>query len=453
MYNNDKMNDFNGKKVALLGMGKSNMAAMRFFIEHGAIVEGRDIKKPSDEVINTMNSFGVKLVFGDKWLEDINCDIAVRSPGIRPDVVKNQIGKAILTSEMEVFCSNCKGHIIAITGSDGKTTTTTVISKMLEKQFENSNVKVWLGGNIGIPLIEHIDDVSVNDYVVLELSSFQLMTMRFSPSVAVITNITPNHLNWHVSMEEYVEAKKNIYLNQHKGCKLVLNADNDITSSICNTNAKYFSCEKSKSEAYFDGTSIKLYGKDIISKTEIKIPGKHNAQNYMAAMLALDGIVDVENMCAVAKRFGGVRHRIELVEEKNGIKYVNSSIDTSPTRTIAALSCYDKKLISIVGGYDKHLDMTPLVEPIKEKVHTLVCTGDTGESIMNMMLKANFDGDIKYIKSFDEAVKYACDKAVSGDIVLLTPACASFDAFINFEQRGDRFCELVKQIISEQITN
>ena len=449
-----------GKHVALVGMGISNRAAADFLLSCGARLTARDKNPaPDAETVDFLRTRGVRMIYGESYLSDIDEDVIFKSPGIRydvPELLRAGERGAVVTSEMEVFCALCPCRIFAVTGSDGKTTTTTVISKMLERAAEKSGARVFLGGNIGTPLLPMIEEIGEEDFAVLELSSFQLHTMKFTPYSAVITNITPNHLNWHTSMEEYTDCKRNIWRYQTEECRLVLNAENELTRAMADEAPSHVTLFSSKQKpghldsCYYNDGAIWYYdGTEhfVMNRSDIKIVGMHNVENYMAAVSAVWGIVGTEDMTEVARTFGGVRHRIELVAEKNGVKFYNSSIDTSPTRTLAALSSFEEKLIVIVGGYDKHIPIEPLIAPLAAKAKFVVATGDTGMQVLEELVEFGYPRrSIAYIGSFDDAVSYAAGRAKSGDTVLLSPAAASFDAFPNFERRGDRFTELVKEL-------
>ena len=461
---NEKIESFKkgieGKKVALVGMGISNRAAVDFLLSCGVVLTARDKSDaPDDETAEFLTARGVRMVYGDGYLSELDEDVIFKSPGIRydvPELLAARARGAVVTSEMELMVSLCPCRIFAVTGSDGKTTTTTLIAKMLERAAAKSGAHVFLGGNIGTPLLSEVEKMREEDFAVLELSSFQLHTMRFAPYCAVITNVTPNHLNWHTSMEEYIDSKKNLYRYQNAGCRLVLNAENEITRkmeeeasaavtlfssahTLAHRNACYF---RDGAIFYYDGTEH-----FVMNRSDIKLMGMHNVENYMAAIGAVWGIVDVADMTEVARTFGGVRHRIELVAEKNGVKFYNSSIDTSPTRTLAALASFDTPLIVIVGGYDKHIPIEPLIAPLAQKAKFVMATGATGMQVLTELQSHGYPRErTAYIGSFDDAVRYAAGLAHPGDTVILSPAAASFDAFPNFERRGDRFCELVKAL-------
>ena len=452
---NQFKNDIKGKRVALLGMGISNRAAVDFLLSAGAVLSARDQNpKPSAEITEFLTARGVQMIYGEHYLSDITEDVVFKSPGIRCDIpALAEAAKkgTVITSEMEVFTAICPCKIFAVTGSDGKTTTTTLVSEMLKRTAERTGARVYLGGNIGTPLLPYIEEMKPDDFAVLELSSFQLHTMKTAPVSAIVTNITPNHLNWHLSMEEYIESKKNIYALQDEACRLVLNANNEITAAMAGESkapVSFFSSTGKRPAAAhnctFENGVIFYDGKQVMTRADIKLVGMHNVENYMAAISSVWGYAEIGDMLDVARNFGGVAHRIELVLDKNGVKYYNSSIDTSPTRTLAALASFEEKLIVIVGGYDKHIPIEPLIAPLAEKAKFVVATGDTGLEVLAKLKAHGYASrDMAYVGAFDGAVRFAMEKAKAGDTVLLSPAAASFDAFPNFEARGNRFRELV----------
>ena len=370
-----------GKTVAFIGIGTSNLPLIRQFAEKGANVVACDRKDFDSLGENGVKAkeYGAQLILGDNYLENIEADIVFRSPGTpfyKDELVKLRENGVVLTSEMEVFFDLCPCKTIAVTGSDGKTTTTTIISEILKAAGKT----VHLGGNIGKPLLPEIETVGSDDFAVVELSSFQLISMRKSPDIAVVTNLAPNHLDIHKDMQEYIDSKKNIVLHQNAFSKAVLNLDNEISNSFSESVrgglAKFSVKEKLFNGAYLDGTKIVYsdYGKttEIMDYRDIKIPGMHNVENYLAAISAVWGIADVETIVSVAKTFGGVAHRAEFVREFNGVKYYNDSIASSPTRTaLGTLSLYDEKIIIIAGGYDKHIPYEPLGPVINNKVKVL----------------------------------------------------------------------------------
>ncbi len=446
------------KTVALLGIGVSNRPLIDILCDSGAKVIVCD-KKNRDElgdIVNNLTDKGVTLRLGEGYLDNLFADVLFRSPGMRPDLPAlervRELG-GVVTSELEVFFDLCPCPIIAVTGSDGKTTTTTLIYTLLTQ----AGYTCHLGGNIGHPLLADTPNIKPTDFAVVELSSFQLMTMKKSPDIAVITNLSPNHLDMHRGMEEYVSAKKNIFLNQSKDNRVVLNADNDITAGfVSETVGKTVVFSKMDSGA--DGVYcrngeiiVRENGNEtvIMATADIRIPGIHNVENYMAAIGAVWGLVGVEHIVEVAKTFSGVEHRCELVRELDEVRYYNDSIATSPTRVIAGLRAFDRKVILIAGGYDKHIPFDVLGPEIIKHVKALVLCGATAEKIRKCVTDCpEYNEKTLPIVEFDDftkAVSYTREIATAGDIVTLSPACAAFDQFKNFAQRGQRYKEIVNE--------
>jgi len=456
----DFFDSIRGKRIALIGMGRSHMPLISLFTKYGAIVTAYDKRDASalGELADKAVADGASLSLGERYLDDIDVDIALRTPGMPfwcDELNALRAKGVIITSEMEIFFEICPCRIFAVTGSDGKTTTTTIISKMLSEQGYN----VHIGGNIGKPLLPEIESISADDIAVVELSSFQLISMQQSPNVAVVTNLQPNHLDIHKDMQEYIDAKRNIILYQNYNDKSVLNLDNEITSSFapeCKGDVVYFSrrCTVSKG-AYLDGDTIVYtdgeHHVQVLDIHEILIPGMHNVENYMTAICAVWGVVDVENIRKVAREFGGVEHRAEFVRELDGVKYYNDSIASSPTRTASGtLSLYDFKIILIAGGYDKHLDYSELGDVICKKVKTAILMGATADKIENA-IKGSADyapgcPEIIRVANMDEAVIEARKAAEPGDIVSMSPASASFDLYKDFDARGKHFKALVNAL-------
>lgn len=449
-------NAVKGKRIDVIGLGVSNMPLIDFLLSAGAFVTARD-KKPYDEAkekYDELRKKGVRVICGDEYLSSLNGEIIFRSPGIRhteEHIAKAVSSGAYLTSEMELFFELCPCNMIAITGSDGKTTTTTLVSEILKSDGK----RVFLGGNIGAPLLPRVEEMKKDDYAVIELSSFQLQTMTRSPQRCVVTNVSPNHLNWHTDMDEYTNAKKNIFIHQDSTGLLVTNAVCPITANMAgNGKTVYFSSgEKPSSPCgiYIKDGCITQYDesseRSIVRLDEIMIPGRHNAENYMAAIGVLSGLVSDESIRSVARTFGGVAHRCEFVRQLDGVKYYNSSIDSSPTRTMAALSCFDKGVIVILGGYDKNIPYEPLVKPLFDKAEAVVLTGANAEKIYSAIVShPEYTPDkIKIYREseFIPAVEKCRSIAKEGNTVLLSPAAASFDAFDNFEHRGNTFKKIV----------
>ncbi len=434
------LNALKGKRIAVLGYGISNRPLVKLLAQAGLEVTVRD-KGTLPEIP------GVRCVSGESYLSNLTEDVVFRTPGLRPDRIPLKEG-AVLTSEMEAFFALCPCPILAVTGSDGKTTTTTLISELLKA----SGKKVWLGGNIGHPLLSEVDSISPEDAAVLELSSFQLMTIRERAATAVITNIRPNHLDWHTGLEEYAEAKRNIFRGQKPGDLLVLNAD-DPGSLACRDAAqgrvRLFSRRTPQPDgAWFDGENLFFLGKPLLKRSEIRLPGLHNVENWMAALCAVGDQAGEETCRRVAAEFTGVEHRLEPVRTLNGVEYINDSIASSPSRTVAGLRALrDRSLVLIAGGYDKHIPYDELGAVIKENVRVLVLCGATAPKIKAAVLAAPGPGpEIIEEGDFAAAVRAAARAAKPGETVLLSPASASFDLFRNFEERGERFKELVRAL-------
>ena len=458
-----------GKKVAFVGMGVANVPCAEFMARHGIDVyacDKRDKEYIGAEICDKLEKLGVNFSLGENYLDILpDMDLVFRSHGILPFQNK-WIGECIergqkVTTEMEVFFNLCPSKIIAVTGSNGKTTTTTIIAKMLELQGK----KVYLGGNIGKALMPELETITDNDIAVVELSSFQLLTMGNmvnKPDIAVVTNIECTHQDHHVNLDEYVDAKRNILIYQSATSKTVLNADCDY--SIGNRvyhdmryDVRGTLYEFSIKHSVHNGTYMKDNG-DIVycengaetyimNKNDIIIPGNHNIENYCTAITAVWGLVEIENMVKIARTFGGVEHRIEFVREFNGVKYYNDSIATSPSRVISGLRAFGRKIIVIMGGSDKGNDMSEMVDDILKYVKVLVLNGATADKIYNTIIKnKNFaESELKVIKTdtLENALNIAKETAQNGDIVSLCPACPAFDQFKTFEYRGRKFKELV----------
>ena len=448
-----------GKKIAMCGIGVSNTPLILNFLSKGAKVYACDRRSREmlGEIADQLENAGAELRLGDGYLDNLEVDIIFRTPGMNfylPELESARKKGIAVTSEMEVFFDLCPATVFAVTGSDGKTTTTTLISKMLEAEGK----RVFVGGNIGKPLLPEIENITSDDYVVVELSSFQLISMRKSPDVAVVTNVAPNHLDVHKDMDEYVEAKKNVILHQNAFSRTVLNKDNDITDGFkpfVRGQSLSFSMEGKVNNGAWcskDGVIYMSYrGIDapIMHRDEIAILGDHNVENYLAAISAVWGYVSVDSIKKVAHEFMGVEHRIELVREVNGVKYYNDSIATSPSRTIAGLKAFKQKVWLIAGGYDKHIPYEPMVPYVLEKAEKLLLCGATAQAIEDAVRNdKNYNGnpEIIRVKDIAEAVDYASKNAKSGDIVTLSPASASFDCFPNFVARGNYFKDLVNKL-------
>ncbi len=445
-----------GKQAAVIGIGVSNTPLIEKLLDAGVKVLACDKRQRTDfgGLIERLERRGLKTAFGPDYLDHLEgVDVIFRTPGLRPDVP--QIARAVaegaeLTSEMETFMTLCPCKTIAVTGSDGKTTTTTIIAGLLKA----AGYRVFVGGNIGHPLLCEVDDIRPDDMVVLELSSFQLLTMKQSPNIAVVTNVSPNHLDVHRDMEEYISAKRNVFAYQEPGDQAVFNADNDITAAFAHEargEVTLFSRQRHLERGVYLKNGMVMHGgRPVLSAEEIRLPGLHNLENYMAAIAAVDAIVPDEVIRDYARAFGGVEHRIEFVRELDGVKYYNDSIASSPTRTIAGLRSFNQKLILIAGGYDKHLDYGPIGPEITAHVKALILTGATSAKIKEATVNApGYDAEtlpIHECADLKAAVDRAREFARPGDIVILSPASASFDQFKNFVERGDTFKRFVNEL-------
>ena len=445
-----------GKTVAVIGIGVSNTPLLRLLLREGIAVTAcdRSDRAKLGALAEELEAAGAVLRLGDGYLQGLDQDVIFRTPGLRPDVPELEAARArgsVITSEMEVFFQVCPCPIIAVTGSDGKTTTTTIIAELLRAAGHT----VHVGGNIGHPLLAEAGSFRPTDWAVLELSSFQLMTMTHSPHIAVVTNLAPNHLDVHKSMEEYVWAKENIFRHQQPGDIAVFNLDNAITrelSAHAPGRALYFSRQAEPENGVFlrgDAVISRRDGheRQIMTTEDIRLPGVHNVENYMAAIAAVDGLVPDETIRTFARAFNGVEHRIELVRTWRGVRFYNDSIASSPSRTIAGLRSFKEKVILIAGGYDKHIPFDVLGPEVVEHVKLLILCGATADKIRAAVEQAPGyrpgHPEILDVTPFQRAVETARDRAVPGDVVTLSPACAAFDQFKNFMERGKTFKAIV----------
>lgn len=442
------------KRIAVIGAGVSNMPLIALLRKAGLSVTVHDRKTAEalGEQYDKLQQLGVSLVLGEQYLDALDEDIIFRTPGLHPNhpaltAVRARGGE--VTSEMELFFRVCPCKIIGITGSDGKTTTTTLTYEFLK----HAGYTCHLGGNIGKPLLPEVDTMQPDDLAIVELSSFQLMEMQYSPYIAAITNLTPNHLDYHKDFDEYVQAKTSIYTHQKEGERLVLNVDDPVTRTLeIGRGHDIRTCSKvvkPENGVYLREGVIYVAdnGQDrvLMNAEDIRIPGAHNVSNVMMAAAIVQGLCKDEDIVQVAKTFGGVEHRIEFVRELDGVRYYNDSIASSPTRTIAGLNSFAQKLILIAGGYDKHIPYDVLGEPICQHVKTLLLTGATAPKIRACVEQAagSEKPEIIDVPDLAAAVRTANAIAQPGDVVILSPASASFDCFRNFMERGERFKELV----------
>ena len=440
------------KRVAVLGIGVSNRPLIRVLLARGirTLACDRTPRESLDPEVLELEQLGAKLHVGEGYLDGIEADVVFRTPGMHPDIPALRTLRArgaSVTSEMEAFFEVCPCRIIAVTGSDGKTTTTTLIAEILK----HAGRRVWLGGNIGTPLLPLAEQMEPDDIAVVELSSFQLMGMTRSADIAVVTNLAPNHLDVHKDMAEYIAAKQNVYLHQSSAGKLVVNMDNAITDNFAatapGTVEKFSRLARPARGVWLNGDTIYRDDRPIMKAADIRIPGVHNIENYMAAACAVEGLASDADIDAVAKTFPGVEHRIEFVRELDGVKYYNDSIASSPSRTIAGLHAFPQQVILIAGGYDKHIPFDVLGPEICAHVKTLVLCGATAAKIRAAVESAPDYAPghpaITEAGTLAEAVQMAKSAARPGDIVTFSPACASFDQFKNFAVRGRAFKDLI----------
>lgn len=463
---NTKLEEFNkylnNRKVAIIGLGVSNLPLLDYLHEHNAnvtVFDDREIDEISKDIMDKITKYAMEFSFGKNSLQKlIGFELIFRSPSCLPtkqELIAEAERGALVTTEIELLMEMCPGKIIGVTGSDGKTTTTSLIYEIIKSAGYNC----YLGGNIGIPLFTKLVDMTPEDIIVLELSSFQLMGMEISPDIAVVTNITPNHLNIHKDYEEYIDAKKAIFRSQDDNGILILNYDNDITRSFARE-AKgkviFFSGSQKIDNGYIvDENIIKECNdrirKHILSTDEVIIRGHHNFENICTAIAATKTLVDIDTAVEAIKNFKGVEHRIELVEEINEVKWYNDSASSSPTRTLAGLRAFDKEeIVLIAGGYDKNLDYEPMAKDVVEKVKTLILIGQTANKIYDAVKQElesqSKNMDIYMADSLVQSVGLAYKFAKPGQVVLFSPASASFDMFKNFADRGNQFKDLVRKL-------
>ena len=466
-FENKRLQEFNEyikfRKVAIIGLGVSNIPLLDYFFQKKArvtVFDEREIEKIPNELIQKLNNYEFKYVFGKNCLKNLgsfNFNIILRSPSCLPtrkELEDASSNGALVTSEIELLMEMAPCKIIGVTGSDGKTTTTSLINSILQK----GGYKTYLGGNIGTPLFTKLEEIKPQDILVLELSSFQLMGMEISPNIAVITNITPNHLNIHKDYEEYINAKKNIFKYQGEDDTVILNYDNEITRN-CKKEAKgkviFFSGKEKLDDGFIvDDKIIKecddRIRKHVLDCREVILRGEHNYENIATAFAATKDLVDIDVAVEAVKEFKPVEHRLEFVREIDNVKWYNDSVSSSPTRTIAGLNSFDEEIVLIAGGYDKNLDYTPIAKPIVDKVKTLILIGQTSDKIFDAVKeeleKENKELNIYMCNSLKETVELARKSAKPGQIVLFSPASASFDMFKNFADRGKQFKKLVNEI-------
>lgn len=451
--------ELGAKRVAVIGLGVSHFDLIRLLLRKGVgvtVLDRRD-RAAIGAAYDTLAADGAEFLLGEGYLGSLtDFDVVFRTPGVyflRDELTEARRAGVAVTSELEVFFELCPCRIYGVTGSDGKSTTSTILSELLKAEGRT----VHLGGNLGFPLLSRIDSIRPEDVAVAELSSFQLISMRRSPDVAVVTNVAPNHLDVHKDMSEYIDAKKNILLHQDAFSRAVLNLDNDITAGMAGLvrgKLCYFSRRSMPEQgSYLDvnGNLCRVESgkaRPILPMREIKLPGMHNVENYLTAIAAVGDEVSDETVRTVAREFGGVEHRNEFVRELDGVKYYNDSIASSPTRTIAGVLSYEpKRSIFILGGYDKKIPYAPLAPVLIERAKAVVLMGATGPKLEEALkgCPGFFESGliVEHAETMEQAVAAARRLAVEGDIVSLSPASASFDLYANFEERGRHFKRVV----------
>ena len=451
------LDSLKGCTVTVIGIGVSNTPLIEMLCKSGNRVIACDKKSREalGDTANRLEALGAALKLGNDYLKDLEPGVIFRTPGMRPDLPEllDAVERgAVLTSEMEVFFEVCPCPMIAVTGSDGKTTTTTIIAELLKAAGKT----VHLGGNIGHPLLAEAGDMKEEDIAVLELSSFQLMTMQKSPHIAVVTNISPNHLDVHKDYQEYIDAKENIFTHQTIKDVAVFNADNAVTAEEARRaigRVRRFSRRTELEDGVFlrgDAIITRHDGQErcVMTVSDIRLPGDHNIENYLAAISAVDGMVSDDIIREFARSFGGVEHRIELIRTRNGVRWYNDSIASSPNRTIAGLKAFPEKVILIAGGKDKGISYDELGPVLNEHVKLLILCGATAGVIRKSTEEAaNYAGlEILDVADYHEAVAIADQRSGEGDVVMLSPASTSFDRFANFMERGRVFKEIVHQL-------
>lgn len=445
-------NDICGKRVAVCGIGNNNFPVVMQFLDAGAKVTACDRRTEQElgETADKLRQAGADLQLGEHYLDDLDFDLILRTPGMKPYLPQFEAARAKginVTSEMELFFDLCEAPIYAVTGSDGKTTTTTIVAGLLDA----AGIKTFVGGNIGRALLPYVHDITAADAAVVELSSFQLTNMTQSPHVAVVTNVAPNHLDWHTDMQEYIDAKRNLIAHQSTSDRAVLNSDNATTvefAADCHAPVWQFSRKQKVARGCWldENNNIVLSdnGVDtiVMNAADIRIPGVHNIENYMAAICAVWGTAKPEAIRGFARAFGGVAHRCELVRTRRDVRWYNDSIGSSPSRTIAGLKAFTQKVILIAGGYDKHIPYDPLGPVAADTVKHAILLGATAPAI-ETAIRSCSHLPITRVSGMEEAVKVAAEIAGRGDIVFMSPASASFDMYKNFEERGNHFRNLV----------
>ncbi len=462
-------------KVLVVGLAREGTALATYLTKHGITVTVTDIKSAEKlgAAIAPLEKIGVPLVLGEHPLSLLDwADILFVSPGVPleiPFLQEAQTRKIPLSTESRLFCHLCPAPILGITGSSGKSTTTTLLGKIMEA----SGRKTWVGGNIGVPLISVVDEIAPTDVVVMELSSFQLeyfqaslnknvnggalapLLAGWSPPIGAILNITPNHLDRHPSMRSYVRAKRAIIEAQPPEGIIIMSLDNDVTRTIGNqfsSKVRWFSVkEEKKNGAFLFNEQLLLLDAvgtryRIVSQHEVKLRGLHNVSNMLAAcLIAREAGASLESMRTVLTTFTGLPHRLEFVRECNQVRYYDDSISTTPERLSIALRSFDEPIILLAGGRDKNLPWEEATHLMGHKTKQIILFGEAKNMIADVLSRHKIS-NFQVRADLTEAVQLATQLASPGEVVLLSPGCASFDAFRDFVDRGERFKELVGRL-------
>ncbi|MDR0292869.1 MAG: UDP-N-acetylmuramoyl-L-alanine--D-glutamate ligase [Oscillospiraceae bacterium] len=424
-----------GKEITVIGLGVSNRPLVTLLADAGARVTVRD----KNEQIDRAEWEGVDLRLGPDYLDGLSGELIFRTPGLRPDhpaLLEAKANGSLVTGEMEVFFSLCPCPVTGVTGSDGKTTTTTLIAEMLRAGGRT----VHLGGNIGVPLLALAGDMAPEDRAVVELSSFQLMDMTRGPQTAVITNITPNHLDWHRDMDEYIAAKRRILDWQGEDGLAVLNGDNPVTEKMRGRGRTVFFGGDRIADGVIDG---------FLPLDGIKLRGYYQVENILAALSAVRELVSEDAIRQVAESFSGVQHRNEFIAAVDGVAYYNNSIGSSPARTAATLRAHGGPVLLIAGGRDKNVPFDELAALFPACIKRLYLIGEAADAIEKAARAVPDAPPIERCAGLEDAVFRARRAAKPGDTVLLSPACTAFDAYKNFEERGRHFVEIVRRLAGE----
>lgn len=451
---------FKGKRVTVVGLAREGSALARFLSGHGALVTVSDSKSMLDlqGPLRSLQGLDLKLSLGTNRIEDtVEADLVYVSPGVPPNLPSLQAARRAgvpISSATRLFFQLCPGRIAAVSGSCGKSTTTTLLGRMLEA----GGMRTFVGGNLGIPLLERLPEMDAQTWAVLELSSFQMELMEESPSVAILTNLRPDHLDRHASLEEYAEAKSRLIRYQSPSDFAVLNYDDPgirDMAGLTRSRVLFFSLESELPEGAFlrgDDLIVSLNGRQtsVCSASEVRLVGRHNLYNVLSASLAAMLCGTTPRAAGDAARsFPGLRHRLELVRQVKGVSYYNDSIATTPDRAVAAINSFQRPVILISGGRDKHLPLEPLAQAIAARCKAVALYGEGGELLQKLLVEAGSGGAgpaVSRAHAFQDAVEKAISFATAGDVVLMAPGFTSFDQFSSYEERGESFRQLVERL-------